>query len=329
MVRTSVMVNGLPGKMATAAAELIANNDISYTELYPASLTGSNVPPSANIRGVEIALISPEARVKWEALRIYSQNPSIVVDFTHPSAVNDNAALYCRNNFPFVMGTTGGNREALEEVVKSSGISAVIAPNMAKQIVALQAAMERFADENLNLLDGCALSIIESHQKGKADTSGTAKAMVKYFNKLGIKFDARQIRMIREPEEQRKLGVPEEYLSAHGWHTYHITGADDKLRKLREVLSQFFDSNTFQNYMYSPPRGFSLRNPNEIFAHRRSLDETVEFSLRSESGIIRLDHNVNGRAIYAAGTLDALKFLRDRKDEKGRVYSMIDVLKAA
>ncbi|MBW1822577.1 MAG: dihydrodipicolinate reductase, partial [Deltaproteobacteria bacterium] len=63
----------------------------------------------------------------------------ISIDYTHPTAVNSNAEFYCKNILPFVMGTTGGDRKFLEETVNSSSIAAVIAPNMAKQIVGFQA----------------------------------------------------------------------------------------------------------------------------------------------------------------------------------------------
>lgn len=62
----------------------------------------------------------------------------IVVDYTLPSAVNENATFYCENSLPFVMGTTGGDREKLIADVAASGNYAVIAPNMGKQIVAFQ-----------------------------------------------------------------------------------------------------------------------------------------------------------------------------------------------
>jgi 4-hydroxy-tetrahydrodipicolinate reductase len=53
-----------------------------------------------------------------------------------------------------------------------------------------------------------------------------------------------------------------------------------------------------------------------------SADRTVRFEFT---------HNVNGREIYARGTLDALLFLRKKLDEgaRGRVFTMIDVLKGA
>ena len=72
------------------------------------------------------------------------------------------------------------------KTVEASSIPAVIAPNMAKQIVGFQAMMEFAAKEFPNLFKGYSLEIIESHQKGKADTSGTARAMVGCFNQLGV-----------------------------------------------------------------------------------------------------------------------------------------------
>jgi len=48
---------------------------------------------------------------------------------------------YVRHGLDFVMGTTGGEREGLsEENLRSNGCVAVVAPNMAKQIVAVQVA---------------------------------------------------------------------------------------------------------------------------------------------------------------------------------------------
>ena len=68
-----------------------------------------------------------------------SQYPDlVVVDYTLPAAVNENALFYTANRLPFVMGTTGGDREQLMADVAASGSYAVIAPNMGKQIVAFQ-----------------------------------------------------------------------------------------------------------------------------------------------------------------------------------------------
>jgi 4-hydroxy-tetrahydrodipicolinate reductase len=135
--------------------------------------------------------------------------------------------------------------------------------------------MEYAADNFPGLFQGYTLKITESHQQGKADTSGTAKAMVSYFNRLGITFSTDDIVKVRDPEEQKaQWGIPEEYLSGHGWHTYALV----------------------------------------------SGDQTVRFEFT---------HNVNGRDVYARGTVDALLYLSEKVQSgaSGKMFTMIDVLK--
>ena len=223
------MVNGLPGKMATLIAEKVLESNDFY--LFGYSLTGPEIKENfAFIRNSDkqkgMILIRPNLReIKGESF-YRSFDGVIGVDYTHPNTVNENADFYCKNQLPFVMGTTGGDRKALEERVKNSEISAVIAPNMAKQIVAFQAMMKYAAENFPDVFRDYSLEIKESHQRGKADTSGTAKSMLGYFNKLGIPFTKEQIAMVREPEEQLKMGVPENALTGHGWHTYNLKSKD-------------------------------------------------------------------------------------------------------
>jgi 4-hydroxy-tetrahydrodipicolinate reductase len=269
-----VMVNGLPGNMATKAAEHIQRD--SAMKLIPYALTGPEVKArETQIGSAEVRLIPPDKRQEAIDTLKTSEGPFFSVDYTHPNAVNDNASFYCDNGIPFVMGTTGGDRAVLVDTVKQSDIVAVIAPNMAKQIVAFQAMMDYAAGTFPEVFKGYRLEIKESHQQGKADTSGTAKAMISYFNKLGMPFAQDQILMERDPKVQRtQWGIPEAYLKGHGWHTYTL----------------------------------------------RSEDGTVFF---------QFTHNVNGRDIYAAGTLDAIHFLSKKvaQGAKGQAYTMIDVLK--
>jgi len=274
MNAVKVMVNGLPGSMAQTVAQQILQDE--RFKLLPYSLTGPEIQESrCTVETTALELIAPDKRESRIAQIKQSEGQFLTADYTHPSAVNANADFYCNCDLPFVMGTTGGDRSLLEQTVRSSSIAAVIAPNMAKQIVGFQAMMEYAADNFPGLFQGYSLEITESHQKGKADTSGTAKAVVRYFNKLGIPFAEESIVQIRDPKiQQSRLGIPEKYLSGHGWHTYTLV----------------------------------------------SPDSTVRFEFT---------HNVNGRKIYAAGTLDALLFLSDKitAAEKARVYSMIDVLR--
>jgi 4-hydroxy-tetrahydrodipicolinate reductase len=272
----SVMVNGIPGKVACTVARHVQRD--RRFRLMPCSFTGPEIQEHTHtIEGTAIRLIRPEACEAAVRQLRGAHGDFLSVDYTHPGAVNANAEFYCRHGLPFVMGTTGGDRQRLEDTVRSSGIAAVVAPNMAKQIVGFQAMMEYAAQTFPGLFKGYTLAIRESHQKGKADTSGTARAMVRYFNQLGVPFAEEQIAMERDPRAQAtRWGIPEEHLAGHGWHTYTLTSADGTVR--------------------------------------------FEFT-----------HNVNGREIYALGTLDALLYLHARvaAGERGRMFTMIDVLKGS
>ena len=225
-----IMINGIPGNMAANVAS-VALNDNRFCVI-PFSLTGPEIQEDRHdIGSIVFGLIKPDQKEPLVRKLIKDESPFISVDFTHPSAVNPNADFYCRNNLPFVMGTTGGDRERLLETVTTSTTSAVISPNMAKQIVGFQAMMEYAAEHFEDLFEGYALEIKESHQKGKADTSGTAKAMIGYFNKLGTPVEASDIIMIREPEIQKdELGVPEAFIKGHAWHTYTLRSDDETVR---------------------------------------------------------------------------------------------------
>ncbi len=230
MGTVKVMVNGLPGSMAGVVARQIITDD--RYDLIPHSLTGPEISETEhNLKGLSIRLIQSEAQDTVLPQIKESEGVFISVDYTHPSAVNTNAELYCNHDLPFVMGTTGGDRKRLEETVVASSTGAVIAPNMAKQIVGFQAMMAYAAQTFPNLFKGYSLQIRESHQKGKADTSGTAKAMVDYFNALGTPFGADEIVMERDPTaQQTEWGIPQEFLTGHGWHTYILVSDDQTVR---------------------------------------------------------------------------------------------------
>ena len=230
MKRIKVMVNGIPGNMAVNIAQHALEDD--RFELIPQSLTGPEITiKDYNIDSVSVRLIRPEMHEKAIADIKKAQASFISVDFTHPSAVNSNAELYCKTGLPFVMGTTGGNRKLLDDTVTASSIPAVIAPNMAKQIVGFQAMLEYAGKTFPDLFKGYSLEVKESHQKGKADTSGTAKAIVKCFNNLGVPYSEKDIIKERDPEVQKRVwGIPEEYVEGHGWHTYSLVSHDKTVR---------------------------------------------------------------------------------------------------
>lgn len=235
-----IMVNGMPGPMATAAAQACLRKGLS---LSPVAMTGPDVEPctitvSDDVTGAsaEVRLIPAtddgldEISASLGGLRAaVGESNVLAIDYTHPSAVNGNAVFYAENDLPFVMGTTGGDRDRLMSDMESRGAFAVIAPNMGKQIVAMQAGLEDLAIKFPGAFAGYKLEVTESHQKTKADTSGTAKAVIASLNRLGDdSFDVEgDINMLRDDESSLAFGVPEEYLNAgHAFHTYTFTSPD-------------------------------------------------------------------------------------------------------
>lgn len=274
----AVMVNGVPGKMAAATAEEVVRRGLVLAD---EALTGPSIPDSLYDTGLgsaPVRLSTPDDHVAC-LQRMRNKYPNlIVVDYTHPTAANPNVEKYSDAGLSFVIGTTGGDTQAMHKAVESaSGVYAVIAPNMGKQIVAFQAMMEMMAKEFPGAFSGYDMYVKESHQSTKADTSGTAKAVVESFTKLGLDFSIGEIEKVREvSRSEQEMNVPREHIkTGHAFHTYHLT----------------------------------------------SPDGSVNFEFQ---------HNVCGRAVYAAGTVDAAQFLANRRQQGGpkRVFNMIDILRS-
>jgi len=87
--------------------------------------------------------------------------------------------------------------------------------------------IEYLADNFPTAFTGYKLSVVESHQKTKADTSGTAKAIVGSFQKMGLPFSESDIELVRDEASQLgRMQVPEQYLGGHAFHTYSLDSAD-------------------------------------------------------------------------------------------------------
>ncbi|GAB2286700.1 4-hydroxy-tetrahydrodipicolinate reductase 2, chloroplastic [Dionaea muscipula] len=220
-----IMVNSCTGKMGKAVIEAAVSAGL---HVLPVSFGSGEENGSVEVSGREIEIYGRSAR-EGVLASMFDEHPDmIVVDYTVPSAVNDNAELFCKIGVPFVMGTTGGDKERLYRTVNDSKVYAVISPQMGKQVVAFLAAMEFMAEQFPGAFAGYSLQVMESHQSSKLDASGTAKAVVSSFKKLGVDFDNDQIKKIRDSRLQVEMvGVPEEYLSAHAFHMYHLASPDE------------------------------------------------------------------------------------------------------
>jgi len=233
MATLTVMINGLSGAMGQEVAAACLRRGFNVADV---ALSGSSTgtvdirPETGEPVAKTVTLLSSANETTFTELQTYIatvEGTLIVVDYTHPSCVNQNGALYARLKVPFVMGTTGGNREQLYTDIKKANIYAVIAANMCKQIVALQTVLETMSSEFPGAFSGYTLKVTESHQSHKADTSGTAKEMVKYFNDLtSSSFAIADVNKLRDTPSQLAFGVPEDSLQGHAFHTYELEAPD-------------------------------------------------------------------------------------------------------
>ena len=228
--RIRVMVDGLSakdgqsGKIATEIANAIdCSKDM---ELVPLSMTGPDTENDIiTINDLPVKLFKPNEKDAL-LLEIAKEKIDVSCNFTLPSAIIGCVSFYAVNQMPFVLGTTGGDFNHIKELVVDYGISAVIAPNMAREIVAFQMMMEKMAKSFPLLFKDYSLKITESHQKNKVNVSGTAEAMVPIFNKLGLEFETDQIIKKRSDEDYDQQNIPIEHWGGHSYNTYSLVKKD-------------------------------------------------------------------------------------------------------
>lgn len=217
-----IFMAGLPGKMAILVAEAIVEKE--DFDLLPMAMTSPRHKSTyINIGDQRIQLVD------------YCPNNlrlgRIAIDFTTPQSVVLNTIHYTNLRIPFVMGTSGGNREEMEEMVRRSRTSAVIAANMDPQIIRRQMDIDEFAEKNPEEFRGATVEITESHQKTKVDVSGTAIAFRAQFERYGALPNGR-ITSIRDTRAQEALGIPNPD-DGHAYHWVEVKTSSD------EIIYQF------------------------------------------------------------------------------------------
>lgn len=172
--------------------------------------TGEEKYPSI---GMAFDMVPDESSVIW-------------IDFTSPSAVTGNIAGYSVINAPYIVGTTGWSRQAL--LGKHPTAPCVIAPNMSPTLVGIQAMLEYGAENFKNLFQGFNFTIEESHRKGKADVSGTARLWAEIFADMGAPPNP-PIDYVRSEERP------------HGYHVYRLSKGGIGRDGVRVTLSTKID----------------------------------------------------------------------------------------
>lgn len=226
--KTYVLLVGFGKVMQVILKHLRNDSEINVLPFVLAKIDDGDSLQWGHANKNDVAIIYPENNAHMQSILTHIKEdvgPFIVIDFTAPDAVISNATAYIETDTPFLMGTTGGDRALLGEMVRASRIPAVIAPNMVSQIVML-ASMLLWAGQTYDKpLLGWTLKIKESHQAKKKDPSGTGIAFAKLFTEMGAKIDVTDLEQfisVRDREGSLKMNVPEEFLDGHGFHTYSM-----------------------------------------------------------------------------------------------------------
>ena len=121
---------------------------------------------------------------------------------------------------PIIQGSTKLTCEL--PASKEATVPIIKAPNVSLPMIRFMGAFPMFAAA---IKTGMKVGIVESHQSGKADTSGTARAIA---GMLGI--PETEIQSVRTPFVQLLKGVPQEHLDGHAYHDFLFMGQGVELR---------------------------------------------------------------------------------------------------
>ncbi len=154
----NIAVVGANGKMGKETVKMVLNNpDFKLTSAVDKFKTEDkigNVPINDNIDS------------------LLNSNIDVVVDFTNPASIYENAKFYMENKIKAVIGTTGLSKEQVEEIESISNknkTGCIIAPNFSLGAI-LMMKFASFASKYFSNAE-----IIEYHHNQKHDApSGTA-----------------------------------------------------------------------------------------------------------------------------------------------------------
>lgn len=119
---------------------------------------------------------------------ILSHKPDVMIDFTQPKFVFENAKICLENGVRPVIGTTGLSDEQIAELKKMTeekGLGCLIAPNFSTGAIL----MMKFAEQAAKYFDNA--EIIELHHNQKKDApSGTAIKTALMMSENGMSFES-------------------------------------------------------------------------------------------------------------------------------------------
>ena len=164
----NVLVNGAGGRMGSEVVRAVhAEKDMTVVAAVDPGHAGEDVGQVTGLGNLGIT-IAPDLETGLANAKV-----DVVVDFTNPSVIFENARKVVSKGVHMVIGTTGltaEQREELSEMAAKTGSHILIAPNFCMGAVLLMKVSEEIARYMPDV------EIIELHHNHKYDApSGTAK----------------------------------------------------------------------------------------------------------------------------------------------------------
>ena len=167
MDKIRVAVSGALGRMGREVCQtVLATEDLELVDSFDSKGTGEDIGSVLKMeeKGIFVHKLTPQSLQK--------HGPQVLVDFTTPLSVMENIEIALQSGVRPVVGTTGitgVDLTRIEELVKTSNVGALVAPNFALGAVLLM----QFAATAARYFSQA--EIIELHHDQKIDApSGTA-----------------------------------------------------------------------------------------------------------------------------------------------------------
>lgn len=170
-----VIIAGALGKMGLATVKAVwEDNELELVGLVDVKGKGENIRDFTGIKDIDIPVSNDLDQV------INTTSPHVMIDFTNPQAVFNNARTALKKRITCVIGTTGLTDieiRQLDKLAQDNGVGIAIIPNFAIGAVL----MMKFAAEAAKYFPD--VEIIEMHHDQKIDApSGTALKTAEMIN---------------------------------------------------------------------------------------------------------------------------------------------------
>lgn len=164
---------------------------------------------------------------KIEVLReVFSKPNSVAIHFGSGRNLLSLIDMCERYQIPIIQGST----KLSVPVPEGKNVVIINAPNLSLPMIRFISTFPKFA---AMIGSGMNITITESHQNGKVDTSGTARVIAK-----AISIPESEIRSIRDRPSQIALGIPEEHLDGHAFHFFNLVGQGVEIEISTKVLGR-------------------------------------------------------------------------------------------